>query len=514
LFLSEKKQTGKVVLDMRKVSKRFPGTLAVDNVDFQVCAGEVHALMGENGAGKSTLMKMLAGSFDDYSGDIVVNGNTVRVTTPLIAKQNGIGMIYQELSLAKPISVAENILVGKLPTKGLFIDTKALIQTSKEVLHSVGLDTVDPMIEISELSQHEAQLVEIGKAMYANPSILVMDEPTSALSREEVLRLFEIIRNLKEKGIAIIYISHHLPEVFEVADRVTVMRDGKKVGTDDICNVTPEKLVEMMVGQKIDKFYTKKERQSGDVVFSARDISRWGFFHHVSFEVRKGEIVGICGLAGSGRSEIACSIIGIDPIEEGTVEFEGKVLKSKNMHQALQRGIAYLTENRKLQGLALRLSMEENIYSAMIGEMSRGGIFSKKNGKQKLTEQIEKLQIYPAEPGRMVSNFSGGNQQKILLGKWLALKPRLLILDEPTRGVDIGAKMLIHKTIEEIADQGHSVILISSDLPEIVGLSDRVYILREGKMIGEFSKDEIDENALLLAANGEGGTGNVDNRCK
>lgn len=514
MLLSENKTADKVVLDMRKVSKSFPGTLAVDNVDFQVRAGEVHALMGENGAGKSTLMKMLAGSFDDYSGDIEVGGKVVRITDPLIAKQHGIGMIYQELSLAKPLSVAENILVGHLPTKGIFVDKKEMVRITREVLQRVGLEHIDPMIEISELSQHEAQLAEIGKALYLKPGILVMDEPTSALSREEVTRLFDIIRNLKEQGIAIIYISHHLPEVFEIADRVTVMRDGKNVGTDMICNVTPEKLVEMMVGQKIDKFYTKREKDAGEVVFRANDISRWGFFHHVSFEVRKGEILGICGLAGSGRSELACAIIGIDPIQEGTIEFEGKTIRNKDMHQALTRGMAYLTESRKLQGLALRLTMEENIYSSMIGDMLRGGVFSKKMGQEKLAEQIKNLQIYPAEPNRMVSNFSGGNQQKILLGKWLALKPRLLILDEPTRGVDIGAKMLIHKTIESIADQGHSVILISSDLPELVGLSDRVYILREGKMIGEFNKHEINEDTLLLAANGEGGTANGNTRCQ
>jgi ABC-type sugar transport system ATPase subunit len=512
--LSEKNSPGKVVLDMRGVSKSFPGTLAVDNVDFQVKAGEVHALMGENGAGKSTLMKMLAGSFDDYTGDIEVEGAVIRITSPLIAKQHGIGMIYQELSLAKPLSVAENILVGSLPQKGLVVDKKAMVSISNEVLCKVGLQHIDPLIEISELSQHEAQLVEIGKALYFSPSILVMDEPTSALSREEVERLFTIIKSLKEQGIAIIYISHHLAEVFEVADRVTVMRDGKKVGTESISNVTPEILVEMMVGQKIEKFYTKRDQAAGEIVFRANNISRWGFFHHVSFNVRKGEIVGICGLAGSGRSELACAIIGLDPIQEGTIEFEGKIIKNKNMHQALMAGMAYLTENRKLQGLALRLSMEENIYSAMIDKMTKGGVFSRKRGKSKLAEQIEKLQIYPAEPRRMVSNFSGGNQQKILLGKWLALQPRLLILDEPTRGVDIGAKMLIHKTIEDLANQGHSIILISSDLPELVGLSDRAYILREGKMIGEFNKNEIDENSLLLAANGEGGAGNVEFNCQ
>lgn len=512
--MSEKNIPGKVVLDMKKVSKSFPGTLAVDEVDFQVRSGEVHALMGENGAGKSTLMKMLAGSFDDYTGDIEVAEKIIRISSPLIAKQHGIGMIYQELSLAKPLSVAENILVGSLPKKGIAIDKDAMVSISKEVLHRVGLDHIDPMIEISELSQHEAQLVEIGKALYFEPSILVMDEPTSALSREEVERLFNIIRNLKEQGIAIIYISHHLAEVFEIADRVTVMRDGKKVGTEELSDVTPESLVEMMVGQKIDKFYAKRDKEPGEIVFRANDISRWGFFHHVSFNVRKGEIVGICGLAGSGRSELACSIIGIDPIQEGTIEFEGKTVRNKSMHQALLAGMAYLTENRKLQGLSLRLSMEENIYSAMIDKMVKGGIFSRKEGKAKLAEQIDKLQIYPAEPGRMVSNFSGGNQQKILLGKWLALQPRLLILDEPTRGVDIGAKMLIHKTIEDLANHGHSIILISSDLPELVGLSDRAYILREGKMIGEFSKNEIDENSLLLAANGERGNGNVEFNCQ
>ncbi|MEG1393503.1 MAG: sugar ABC transporter ATP-binding protein [Christensenellaceae bacterium] len=496
---------GQVVLDMKSVSKSFPGTLAVDAVDFQVKAGEVHALMGENGAGKSTLMKMLAGSFDDYTGDIVVNGQSARLTTPLIAKQHGIGMIYQELSLAKPLSVAENMLVGQLPRKGLFIDKTKMIEISKDILKRVGLEYIDPTIEISEISQHEAQLVEIGKALYSNPSILVMDEPTSALSSEEVKRLFTIINGLKEQGMAIIYISHHLPEVFEIADRVTVMRDGKKVSTNEIENMTSSKLVEMMVGQKIDKFYTKRDANIGEIAFEAKNLSRWGFFHNVSFHVSKGEILGICGLAGAGRSELACSIIGIDPIDEGEMIFEGQTIKNKNMQQAMKRGMAYLTENRKLQGLALRLSMSENILSSMIPELTKGLYFSKKDGNPALKQVIEDLQIYPAEEDRMVSNFSGGNQQKILLGKWLALKPRLLILDEPTRGVDIGAKMLIHKTIEKIANEGHSIILISSDLPELVGLSDRAMIMREGKFIGELSQQEINEDALLLAANGEGG---------
>ncbi len=500
-----KAKIGEVVLEMKGVSKRFPGTLAVDNVDFNVRAGEVHALMGENGAGKSTLMKMLAGSFTDYTGEILINGKSVLLTSPSTAMNEGIGMIYQELSLAKPLSVAENILVGQLPKKGGFVSRKKMVEITQEVLNRVGLHNIDPMIEISEISQHEAQLAEIGKALYKDPAILVMDEPTSALSREEVERLFDIIRSLKAEGIAIIYISHHLPEVFQIADRVTVLRDGKKVGERNISEVNPEMLVEMMVGQKIEKFYSKREANIGDVVFEAKDISRYGFFHNVSFQVHKGEILGICGLAGSGRSELAQAIIGIDRIDEGEIHFEGKKIKNKNMYQALNRGMAYLTEDRKLQGLALRLTMEENAFSAMIPNLSKGGIFDRRRGKDVLQEIIDKLQIYPAEPGRMISNFSGGNQQKVLLGKWLALKPRLLILDEPTRGVDIGAKMLIHKVVEELAQSGHSIILISSDLPELVGLSDRAVILRNGHLIGELSQSEISEDKLLLAANGEGG---------
>ena len=503
-MMTDKTEPGRVVLEMKHVSKSFPGTLAVNEVDFEVRAGEVHALLGENGAGKTTLMKFLAGSFDDYSGRIVINEKEVWLHSPGDAKKEGVGMIYQELSLAKPISLAENILVGNLPAKGIFVDKKSLYSKARGALERVGLDYLDPFTEVSEISQHEAQLVEIGKALYNNPFILVMDEPTSALSREEVLRLFDIIHELKRQGIAIVYISHHLSEVFEIADRVTVLRDGEKVGTHEIKDVTVPKLVEMMVGHSITEFYKKRETNIGDIVFEAKNISRWGFFHDISFNVRKGEIMGVCGLAGAGRSELACAIMGIDKLDSGSLVFEGNEFRNKSMYHAIRRGIGYLTENRKLQGLALRMSMEENMYSAIIGDLSKGGVFFRKRGEELLKRISEELQIYPPEMGRMLSNFSGGNQQKILLGKWLASQPRLLILDEPTRGVDVGAKMLIHKTIEGLADQGHSIILISSDLPELAGLSDRVIVLREGKLLGEISGNEISEDNLLLAANGEG----------
>ncbi|MHB8963054.1 MAG: sugar ABC transporter ATP-binding protein [Saccharofermentanales bacterium] len=494
-----------LALRMKGVSKEFPGTLAVDKVDFEVYSGEVHALIGENGAGKSTLMKMIAGSFDDYTGEIEINGKAVKLHSPSIAKANGIEMIYQELSLALPLTIAENVLVGILPVKGFLIDKKAMVTMTKARLARVGLEYLNPNKKAKEISQHEAQLVEIAKALGNNPCILVMDEPTSALSREEVERLFKIIDKLKKQGLAIIYISHHLPEIFRVADRITVMRDGKKVGTFGKEEVTTDKLVEMMVGRSVKEFYKVRETKLGGEKFRVENLSRYGFFRNISFNVRSGEILGICGLAGSGRSELACAIAGVDPIDEGSIFVDGKKVSYKSMGKALQNGIAYLTENRKTQGLALRISMGENALSALIPAHTKHLFYSKKLGAGALKDVISELQIYPPDPSRMVNNLSGGNQQKVLMAKWLLTQPRVFILDEPTRGVDIGAKMIIHQAIERLADKGNAVILISSDLPELTGLSNRLMIMRRGYFIGEMKEGEFNEESALLAANGEGG---------
>ncbi len=493
-----------VALSMEKVSKRFPGTLAVDNVDFEVYAGEVHALIGENGAGKSTLMKMIAGSFDDYAGSIQVNGKEVKLASPALAKANGIEMIYQELSLAMPLSIAENVLVGILPTKGFLLDKKAMVEMTAERLEKVGLSYLHPLTKVKEISQHEAQLVEIAKALGNKPCILVMDEPTSALSREEVERLFEIIDRLKKQGLAIIYISHHLPEIFRVADRITVMRDGKKVGTYEKDEVSTEKLIELMVGKSVKEFYSNRKAKYGEEMLRVENLSRYGFFRDISLKVRRGEILGICGLAGSGRSELARALAGVDPIDEGEILIEGKKVKYKSMSGALKHGIAYLTENRKTQGLALRISMGENALSALIPRHTKNLVYSAKRGEKILEETIQELQIYPPDPSRMVNNLSGGNQQKVLMAKWLATQPKVFIIDEPTRGVDIGAKLIIHKAIERLADQGNAVILISSDLPELTGLSNRILVMRRGYFIGEMKEGEFNEESALLAANGEG----------
>ncbi len=490
-------------LEMRHVGKRFPGTIAVDDVSFEVRAGEVHALVGENGAGKSTLMKILAGSFDDYTGEIAIHGRAVLLHSPPLAKRHGIGMIYQELSLARPISIAENLLAGRLPRRGPLLDKARTRAQAKELLASVGLD-LDPNLPIEDISQHEAQLVEIAKVLGNKPSILVMDEPTSALSREEVERLFAIIGDLKRRGIAIVYISHHLPEIFRIADRVTVMRDGRKIATRPVGEASREEIVQMMVGRSVKEFYRREQRSIGEVRFRVSGLSRFGFFHDVAFEARRGEILGICGLSGAGRTELARVLTGLDRADEGSIELDGKPVRGSTMADFLEQGISYLTEDRKIEGLALRLPVSDNVLSAIVDRLSSAGVYSRARGKPSVDRLIAELSIYPPDPSRTVSNLSGGNQQKVLLAKWLASEPRVLILDEPTRGVDIGAKMTIHTSIEKLARESCTVLLISSDLPELVGLCDRVMVMRKGHFIREMPYSECTEESLLLAANGEG----------
>jgi ribose transport system ATP-binding protein len=494
------------VLEMRHVSKAFPGTLAVSDVSFTVSPGEVHALVGENGAGKSTLMKILAGSFSDYTGEILIGGRPVSLHSPGAAKEYGIGMVYQELSLARPISVAENLLAERLPLKKgtPFVDWKAVEREARVLLERVGLENLDIHVSISEISQCEAQLVEIAKVLGSNPSVLVMDEPTSALSSVEVARLFEIIRRLKSQGIAIAYISHHLQEIFEIADTITVMRDGRHVKTCKVGEVSSENIVELMVGRSIGEFYSKRDARIGGEIFRVEHASRYGFFHDIDLTVREGEILGVCGLAGAGRTELARSLIGIDPLDAGDIYITGQKTRIRNMGEAIEKGIVYLTESRKTDGLALSLTMAENCLAAVISRLSRGPFYHGGRGRGIVFDLIERLAIYPKLPDIRVSNLSGGNQQKVLMAKWIAAAPKLMILDEPTRGVDIGAKEIIHDAITELTAEGSAVILFTSDLPEMVGLCDRALIMRQGHIIGEINRENMNEHSLLLAANGEG----------
>jgi len=488
------------ILKLRQVTKRYPGTLAVDHVDLTVRRGEVHAIMGENGAGKSTLMKILAGSFGDYTGTIEVDGRAGRISSPAQAKAHGIEMIYQELSLAGPLSVAENILAGRLPRKGFFLDRRAMATETRRYLEQVGLDA-PPMQPVEMLSQHEAQLVEIAKALSNDPAVLVMDEPTSALSRAEVKRLFAIIARLKQRGVTIIYISHHLSEVYQIADRITVMRDGRKVATVVPADVDPSALVEMMIGRPASQARIERQREPGRKRFRVRNFTRAGFFHDVRFFIRQGEILGIGGLAGAGRTELARCLSGLDPIDSGDMVLDGRVIEPNSMRACMRQGIAYLTEERKRQGLALRLSALTNTANAV--HAKRGRLLTRRQRKELFSQQAAQLQLHPAQPQRQAAQFSGGNQQKVLLGKWLATAPEVLILDEPTRGVDVGAKKVIHEKVVQLADQGKCVLLISSDLPELATLADRVMIMRKGRFTREMSKTELSENAILVAANAD-----------
>ncbi len=503
---------GPPLIQMRGVTKAYPGTLAIDAVDFDVRAGEVHALMGENGAGKSTLMKLLAGGFGDYTGGVTVRGAAVRLGTPAAARAAGIAMVHQELSLAEPLSIAENLLAGRLPRAGGWagrwrLDRRALRDQTRRWLTQVGLDA-DPYTAVEQLSPHERQLVEIAKALSTEPAVLVMDEPTSALSRREVERLFGLIDGLKRGGLGVVYISHHLPEVFRVADRVTVLRDGRRVASGPIGAFTSEGLVEAMVGRRVADARVCRAREPGAVRLKVSHYSRRGFFHDVSFALREGEILGVSGLAGAGRSELARALCGIDPQESlaagprPSIELDGAPYWPTTLDAALRRGLAYLPEDRKNQGLALLNTALQNVRSGRLAiardrrgdDAGRRGVFDR---------LAAALQLDPPEPGRPAGQFSGGNQQKVLLAKWLAVDPKVLILDEPTRGVDVGAKQVIHASIAALADTGCSVVVVSSDLPELVALCGRAVVLRRGRVFAELAGDELTEDRVLLAANGE-----------
>ena len=491
-------------LEMRHIIKRFLSLIAVNDISLQVKKGEVHAICGENGAGKSTLMKVLAGEYTDYEGQVLIGGKEVRLDSPLKAREVGVAIIHQELGLARPISVAENILAGCIPRRaGIFINKKEMNQKARRYLDMVGLNHVKPSQLVSSLSQHEAQLVEIAKALSHDPQILIMDEPTSSLSREESKLLFSIIEELKSQGLAILYISHFLSEVFQVSDYITTMRDGCHVATRKKVETNQKEVIRDMVGQDVTDFYAERNASMGKPVIEVKNLTRYGFFKNISFDVHEGEIFGICGLTGAGRSEIAKAIVGIDQWDKGEIRYMGKSMRNRAYVEAIQNNIAYLAEDRKLEGLLLTLPISENIASAKVIGQNKGFWAKEKKEEEPSKKLMEDLAVRPMNPDKIVGQLSGGNQQKVLLAKWLLTNPKLLILDEPTRGVDVGAKSMIHEAVRAHADKGNAIILISSDLMELGGLSDRVMIIHHGLSSGILDKetDKYTEASLLLAAN-------------
>ena len=502
-------EAGVPTLEMRQISKTFPGVKALNGVQLKAWGGEVQALMGENGAGKSTLMKILSGAYQaDAGGEILIDGQAVQITDPIAAKRAGIAIIYQELSLAPNLSVAENIHLGDEIHKRGLIDRKAMYRGCRPVLERLGAP-FKPETSVGTLSIAEQQLVEIARALHARSKILVLDEPTTALSARETERLFALIRQLRAEGIALIYISHRMAEVYELSDRVSVLRDGTYVGTLDREGLTADALVKMMVGRDLSSFYTKEHDPHGSrgpVILEVKGITDGGRrVKPASFQLHQGEVLGIAGLVGSGRTELARLIYGADPKAAGQVLLDGQEVKITRPKEALDRGLAYLTEDRKALGLFLDMSCGENINVGVIDRDARGwGVLNLATAARRSAEAFQALRVRAASPLVTVGSLSGGNQQKVLLSRWLEIGPKVLILDEPTRGVDIGAKSEIYRIIDDLAKRGIGVVVISSELPEIIGTCDRVLVMREGQIEGEVGgpggKPITQENIMALAA--------------
>ena len=494
-------------LEMRGISKTFPGVKALNGVELKAWGGEVMAVMGENGAGKSTLMKILSGAYQaDPGGQILIDGKPVTITDPIAAKKHGIAIIYQELALAPNLTVAENIYLGTEPTRGGQIDRRAMEAGCAPVLERLGAPFT-PKTPVGTLSIAEQQLVEIARALHAKSQILVLDEPTTALSSRETERLFALIRQLRADGIALLYISHRMAEIYELADRVSVLRDGSYVGTLDREGLSAESLVKMMVGRDLSSFYKKEHDPQGSrgaVVLEVRGITDGGKrVHPCSFSLHRGEVLGIAGLVGSGRTELARLIYGADPKTAGEVVLDGQRPEIRQPSDALAHGLAYLTEDRKALGLFLDLSCETNINLGVIQRDAKAaGTLDLRSAKSRAARAFEAMRVRAASPAVAVGSLSGGNQQKVLLSRWLEIGPRVLILDEPTRGVDIGAKSEIYRIIDELAQKDIGIIVISSELPEIIGVCDRVLVMREGRIAGEVGPGSITQENIMALGTG------------
>ena len=491
-------------LVMRGIRKSFDSTQALKGVDFRARLGEVHAIVGENGAGKSTLMKILAGALPRDSGEILIDGEPVLINSPDSAHRLGIRAVYQEFSLVPHLSIAENILMGQIPTGRLkwWVDWKRVNESAEEKLAEIGFTGLDVRSQVSRLSVSYQQMVEIAKAAVTKPRIWILDEPSAVLSQEELNRLFDLIQKLKQESTLILYISHRLDEVFEVADRITVLKDGELMGTVRPEEADENQLIKMMVGRTLGEFYPSRQRQPGEDILVVENISHKGTFEDISFALARGEILGVFGLVGSGRSQVAKCIFGADLISSGQIRLGENILRLKSPHDAVQAGIALLTEDRKRDGLVMSCSICDNGSLATMDLVSRWSILDIRHRDARVQGKVQELNIHPPQINRLVQQLSGGNQQKVVLAKWLLAEAKVLILDEPTRGVDIATKVEIYHIISDLAERGVGILLISSELPEILGMSDRVLVMRQGHLVGEFPRAQASEESLLACAAG------------
>lgn len=489
------------ILEMKNISKIYGGNIALDNVSINVKRGVVHALVGENGAGKSTLMKIFLGVEVADSGDIFINGNIIKFTNTREAIEHGVSMIYQELNPISYMTVTENIFLGRELKSGMlgFVDFKTMNSKTTDLFKMLDLN-INPNDLMINLSVAKLQLVEIAKAISYNSDIIIMDEPTSALSDFESEKLFKTIELLKQKGVTIIYISHKLDEIYKICDNVTVLRDGKFIGSGNLKDIKRNDLISMMVGRSIVEIFPKTDNQIGDVILEVKNLCIKGLIENISFKLRKGEVLGLAGLMGAGRTEVAEAIFGARKLDSGEILINNKPVKIKNPSVAIKNKLALVPEDRKNFGLVLQLSINDNIIMSRVDKCLKGLLISSKIENQVVKEYIKKLQIKSVNPLLPVSCLSGGNQQKIVIAKCLFSDPNIIILDEPTRGIDIKTKFEIYLLISQMAQQGKAVIMISSEMPEILGMSDRIIVLHEGKISGEIMREEATPESILKMA--------------
>lgn len=495
------------IVRMEGISKAFPGVQALDMVDLEAYPGEVMGLVGENGAGKSTLMKILSGAYKKDTGRIYLDGKRIEIENPYHAQKLGISTIYQEFNLTPNQTVAQNIFCNREPKKkGIlgtlgFIDKEMMEEEAKKILETLGAD-ISPKELVKNLSVAERQMVEIAKALSFKAKIIIMDEPTSALGPDEVEKLFEIISQLKSQGIAVIFISHRLEEVFKIADRITVLRDGKLVGVMRREEATPDKVIYLMVNRPLTEMFKREETKVGDVVLEVKNLSKKGVVENISFKLYKGEILGIAGLVGSGRTEMVRLIFGADKKDSGEIYLDGRKVEINSPEDAVKLGIGLVPEDRQNQGLILKLAVRENIGIPILKKLVNFIFVNKERLNSIAKEFVQKLNIKTPSLLQKTLYLSGGNQQKVVLAKWLSLNPKVLILDEPTRGIDVGAKVEVHAIMNQLAKSGIGIIMISSEMPEVLAMSDRILVMNEGKLVAELSKKEATQEKIMAYASG------------
>lgn len=491
-----------VILELNGITKEYPGVLALENVSVSFKKGEVHALLGENGAGKSTLIKVLAGAIQPNSGEIMLAGQVHTHMTPHAAQEAGIGVIYQEFNLVPSLSIADNIFLGSEIRTGIIRNKKAMIKKSNELMQSLGIDICSSTL-VKDLTVAYQQIVEIVKAVSKDVKVLVMDEPSAPLTNSEVEAMFKLINILKEQGTTIIYISHRLEELFEISDRVTVLRDGRYIDTKVTKETTREELIRLMVGRKMAEQFPERNTKIGDVVLEVKNLYAGDFLKDISLQLRQGEILGIAGLVGAGRTELARAIFGADEKQYGDIYIEGEKVEIKSPKIAKGKGIALIPEDRKQQGVLLKMSVGDNITLASIKSLLRRGVVDRKKEKTQVNQFVEKLKIKTPTAKQLVKNLSGGNQQKVVLARWLSANSKILIFDEPTRGIDVGAKYEIYLLMNELVKNGHSIIMISSELPEVLGMSDRIIVMSDGRIAGELSIEEASQDRIMDIASSD-----------